>query len=259
MTRIDAVGLNANNLILKIIVNTEAEMKIYKTYFILFLFAISAACGSNEENKSAPETTQTPESNSPKFKRYNIEKGIVEYELSGSRTGKEILYFDNWGMREATFTNAEISISGFSIKENKITILDGEWTYNIDLDKKTGSKIKTPLLEELIKAAGDKDLGEFGEEMLKKMGGKKIGKDEVLGKTCDIWEIQNLNTRSWVWNWITLKTEAKLMGVSVIITATKISPNVSVPEEKFKIPAGITITEGVDPGSILNKLKGNKK
>jgi len=234
-------------------------MKIFKTYFIVLLFAISAACGSNDENKSVSEIAQTSESNSPNFKRYNIEKGIVEYEISGSRTGKEILYFDNWGMREANYITAETSIGGFSIKENKITILDGEWTYNIDLDKKTGSKIKTPLLEELIEAAGDKDLGELGEEMLIRMGGKKIGKDELLGKTCDIWELQSLNTRSWVWNWITLKTEAKLMGISVVKTATKIDANASIPDEKFNIPAGIVITEGVDPGSILNKLKGNKK
>lgn len=162
-------------------------------------------------------------------------------------------------MRKANYITAETSIGGFSIKENKITILDGEWTYNIDLDKKSGSKIKTQLLYELIETAGDKDLGELGEEMLIRMGGKKIGKDEMLGKTCDIWELQSLNTRSWVWNWITLKTEAKLMGITVIKTATKIDANASIPEEKFKIPAGIVISEGVHPGSILNKLKGNKK
>lgn len=131
--------------------------------------------------------------------------------MSGSQSGKETVYFDKWGWREAKYTNSELSIAGITRKENKLSIMDGDWIYSIDLGSRTGTKIKNTLLPQFIEAAKKKGLSmtELGEEMLSNMGGQKVGTEQVAGKTCDVWETKGLGSKSCVWRGVTLKTQRK--------------------------------------------------
>jgi len=194
---------------------------------------------------------------SQEFRRYKIRVAIVEYKMSGMQTGTETLYFDRWGMREAKYTQTEIKAGTIVVKQNRMTLLDGEWTYNVDLDTKTGTKIPTPLMKELTGAAKreSKDATEIGEEMLARMGGRKIGTETVLGKPCDVWEIKNLNAKSWVWQGVTLKTVVNMMGQMMTAEAVRLQDNVNVPDEKLTLPKDVKITEGVNPMDVLKSLK----
>ena len=191
------------------------------------------------------------------FRRYKIRSGIVEYKMSGMQTGTETIYFDRWGMREARYTQTEIKVANMSVKQNRLTLLHGEWTYGVDLDKKTGTKTPTPLWKELTGAAKrqGKDATEIGEEMLARMGGRKIGAETLLGKSCDVWEIKSMNTKSWIWQGVTLKTEVNMMGKMMTTEAVRLQDNVSVPEEKLTLPNNVKITEGANPMDMLKNLK----
>lgn len=191
------------------------------------------------------------------LKRYLIKSGIVEYTLSGTRKGTETIYFDDWGMREAKYTKAELSVAGFTQKQNTLTLLDGETTYNIDLDRKTGTKMETPMLKEL--AANNKDLTDAGEKMMKSMGGAKVGTEVVLGKTCDVWEIKNMQSKTWVWKNVPLKTQVNMANMPMAMIATKFEEGASIPADKLKVPSDVTITEGVDMKKMLEGLKAKKK
>lgn len=194
---------------------------------------------------------------SQELRRYKTRAAIVEYKMSGMQTGTETLYFDRWGMREAKYTQTEIKAGTIVVKQNRITLLDGEWTYNVDLDSKTGTKIPTPLLKELTGAAKreDKDATEIGEEMMTRMGGRKIGTETVLGKPCDVWEIKNMNTKSWVWQGVTLKSIVNMMGKTQTTEATRLQDNVNIPEGKLTLPPNVKITEGADPMDMLKNLR----
>lgn len=191
------------------------------------------------------------------FRRYKIRSGVVEYKLSGMQTGTETLYFERWGIREAKYTQTEIKAGNLTVKQNRLTLLDGEWTYNVDLDTKTGTKIPTPFMKELTAAAKreGKDATEIGEEMLTRMGGRKVGTATVLGKTCDVWEIKNLNAKSWIWQGVTLKTEVNMMGQMMTSEAVRVQDGVSISEEKLMLPKGVKITEGVNPMDMLKNLR----
>jgi len=190
-------------------------------------------------------------------KRYQIKSAIVEYTLSGTRKGTETIYFDNWGMREAKYTKAEMSMMGITQKQNTLTLLDGETTYNIDLDTKTGTKMETPMLKEL--AANNKDLTDAGEKMMKSMGGVKIGTEVILGKTCDVWEIKNMKSKTWVWKNVPLKTKVSMPSMEMTITATKFEEGAAIPADRLAIPSDVNITEGVDMKKMLDGLKARKK
>lgn len=197
------------------------------------------------------------ESSGQEVHRYKIRSGIVEYKLSGVQTGTEKIYFDRWGMREAKYSNSETRMMNVSIKKNILTLLDGEWTYSVDLDANTGTKMPTPLLGDLIARAKSegKDLTDVGTEILARSGAKKTGEATLLGKRCEIWETQSLKIKAWIWQGLTLKTEANMMGKTILIEATGLQENVSVPAEKLAVPANVTITAGQDPMELLKKMK----
>lgn len=223
-------------------------MKNLNISAILFFFSITVTCGNlMAKNNSGTESSKKTGSG---MKRYGIEKACIEYEIKGMQNGTEILYFDNWGAREAKFTHIEIKVGPISQKTNTVTYLEGTMTYTVDLDKNTGTKAENPMLQ----ALEGEDVAEVGEQMLKNMGGKKIGKEKFLGKTCDVWEIKNLRSKSWVWKGITLKNETNMMGMKVSIKATKIT--YSFDKKKLDRPTHIKYK---DMGEMMNKFKEFRK
>lgn len=179
--------------------------------------------------------------------KYHIKSGIIEYEISGASKGKEVVYFDDYGIKEAKYSNQEIDMMGIKQKTNQIVISDSKDIYTLDVEKKTGSKMKNPFLGSMPE---DKNLEELGKEIMTNMGGKVIGSETLLGKTCEIWEVSQLSAKIWVWNTVPLKTEVNMMGMKITSTAIKFEPNANVPKEKFVVPDGYTITETTFPGTF---------
>ncbi|HEX9652475.1 MAG TPA: hypothetical protein VGA99_02090 [bacterium] len=187
-----------------------------------------------------------------KFKRYTQKNGTIEYTITGNMmTGTEALYFDEFGLREAKYTNTEIKMGSFSQKTNSVAYVEGSTIYTVDLNTNTGTKMENSMMKKLE----GKDLQDAGKQMLVEMGGKQIGNETFLGKNCEVWEIKNLGSKSWIWNGLMLKTEVNMMGQQVTYTATKISDTFDA--KKLQRPTNINYTEGVDPMKMLEQMKKN--
>ena len=227
---------------------------------LLLSFGCQKQSGDSSKSSTSSVTNQGgPDAGSTSSypKRYLVESGIVEYEMTGMQKGTETIYFDRWGWREAKYTNTEISIGSISRKENRFTIMDGEWIYNIDLEHRTATKTKNPMLAQFIEAAKKKDqsLTELGEEMMRNMGGEKGGTDTVAGQPCDVWVNKKLGSKSCVWKGVTLKSQLSMAGMQVSSTATRFSENATIPADKTTIPSDVKITEGPDVKRILEGMK----
>ncbi len=196
--------------------------------FILLIFNLGYA-QDNEVNK----------------KRYYVESGIIKYKISGNTKGTEEIYFDKWGEREARIIKAVTETSFFGIKnkqeENTLNILDGDISYGIDLKNKTGVKMLNAGVTTMSEMGNGKSPRTMGKEMLKQMGGKKIGEEEILGKNCEIWKA--LGTKIWFWKGVPLKISSKMLGIERVTEAVEIKTNVKIDESKFKVPEGIKITD----------------
>ena len=83
------------------------------------------------------------------MKPYEIEEGRIEFELSGMTKGSEVLEFKDWGRRAATRSIHTVNIMGMTQETRQLTIIDGEWVYNVDLSKNTATKIKNPFYSAL--------------------------------------------------------------------------------------------------------------
>jgi hypothetical protein len=176
------------------------------------------------------------------FKRYKIKSAIVEYELSGNQTGTATLYFDNFGMQEATYESSVLEIYGDSQQLETVSYLLGFWQYTLDVEAGTGTKTKNTVLESLVMNS-DGDLEQLGLKMFRSMGGKLSGTEEMLGKTCDVWELKSMGTKIWVWKNIPLKSVTEMMGLNIIRTAISLQENVVIPAEKLEIPSEIDFME----------------
>ncbi|MFZ2323392.1 MAG: hypothetical protein WAV89_06830 [Ignavibacteriaceae bacterium] len=224
------------------------------SFAILFTFAL-VSCGDNTKDDS-----QNPDKDkASKFqKRYGVKSGIIEYELSGSQEGTKTLYFDDWGMRQAEYTRSVLSVGGYTKAMNLVNIIDGEYQYIINLDQKSGTKTRNPIIKEMEALKNEKGFNEFGEQMILKMGAEKTGSENFLGKNCDVYEMKNSGTKLWVWEWIALKTETQSRSITLSSAAKKIETNVQIPGAKFQIPEKVVLNE-VDLDNIENEMREENK
>jgi len=186
------------------------------------------------------------------FKRYEFKSGKVVYQSTGSMNGAETMYFDNYGMLEVKNTKATLEMMGIKQVTDTKVIMDGKWIYTLDNNSGEANKMENPLYS-MFPDGGD--LEKVGEEMMINMGGKKIGTVSLLGKECDIWEIEKLMSKVWVWKSIPLKSEVNMMGMNITQIATNVEVDIDVSADKFKIPEGVVFK---DIGNIdINSLMGN--
>jgi hypothetical protein len=188
------------------------------------------------------------------YKRYPIESAIIEYKVSGSQIGTETLYFDKYGMREAKYTDTVM----MGMKRQSLTLILGQWMYNIDLGTKIGAKVETPMLKKLAEESKVKELYKSNEELMLAIGAERTGTEKIAGKACDVWEIKSANTKTWLWNWISLKTEVRMGGMEILMEAVSIKPEVEIPVSRFAVPEGAKISEGpTPPEQMMKNPQGN--
>jgi len=228
--------------------------KILLFTFTIILSFLVLSCGDNNKDNS---DISKKDGSSDLQKRYGIKSAVIEYIITGSQEGTKTLYFDNWGMRQAEYTRSVLTVGGFSKPINIVNIIDGDYQYMINIDQNSGTKTRNPVLRSMDELRDQKGFNEFGEQMLLSMGANKIGKEEFLGKDCDIYDMRNTGTKLWVWKWIILKSETNSRGLEINVIATRINEG-AVPKDKFKIPDNVTLNE-VDLDNIEKEMREENK
>jgi hypothetical protein len=213
--------------------------------FLLIFFVLLISCSKETKQPEETKSTTTPQTTVEQNKRYQIESGIITYDMTNNMIGgkmTQILYFDDWGLKEARETITEMSMMGQTIKTHKIDLAKEGYYYNLDLDKKTGTKFKRTL-----PAGSEYDVSKFSQEMMKDYNIKMLGKEDVAGKTCEksSMDYSKMNMKGTVWNWqgITLKSDIDMGKINVKTIATKVDENASVPPSIFEVPADVQIQD----------------
>ena len=193
-------------------------------FFVLVVACINASFAAN-----------TP-SRYPKSKT-----GIIKYEIYGATTvGTEVLYYDDWGSREAKYITTTMDLGGVTVTRNALVLLEenGRWINTVDLNARTGIRMRNPRYKESIgQSRREREKNEENKNI--DAGGRKIEIERVIGKPCVVWQVQYSGIKTCTWNGIVLK---KISGPGFSRTttvATEIDERVSIPEEKFTIPPDI--------------------
>lgn len=209
----------------------------------LTVFVFSCNNNGDKTNNNADSTkTSTTENNevkAPAGSKYQIKSGIVSMnsEIMGIKN-TVIMYFDDYGKKESKITTGEF----MGIKTENMNLTKDGYMYTVDLLKKTGTKMKA-----LQDNPQDLDFSALSEEIVKEMNIKKEGTETFLGKTCDKFSINYEKMRMkgsyLVWQNIAIKTDMQISGMKMKVEATKIEENISIPADKFEIPADIKIQD----------------
>lgn len=173
------------------------------------------------------------------FKKYDMKSGIVTYEVvtkmgNFKMESKEIVYFDEYGMKECkeTYTNNKLKESFFS---------DGKDLYTVKFNQKTAYKRGSAYRGTELRV----EYSEFGTENDRNSGMvKKIPSMKVADKTCEMIEVNDGKgtvTKYGGWNKILLLMDTKTKDMQTIMRAVKVEENAKVPQEKFKVPSGYKV------------------
>lgn len=180
-------------------------------------------------------------------KKYPIETGKISYEIKGSGNvmgmlkteiiGKKRVIFNNFGMNELTEKSKIKKTTHNGKTETKkyhtLKYAKGTITYSVDFDKKQIIRSENPM-GAMGQLFGGRSMADSGEAMLKKMGGKKIGTDEVAGQKCDIWEL--MGSKQCIYKGIPLRIITDVMGMKNTEVATKVEFDIDVSKEDLKLP-----------------------
>ena len=93
--------------------------------------------------------------------------------------------------------------------------------------------------------------GNSGSNMDVAIGAVKIGTEEILEKTCDIWKKNYPYSMAWMWKGIALKKDQDVAAIGVVTEAIEIQKNVSIPEDKVTIPSDVKV-KVLDPRALSN-------
>lgn len=212
-------------------------MKHTKLIYLLggLLMVCLTACGGSSTN------------NGDKAHRYEVESGEISYRLDGVQQGYETVYFDQWGNREARYIKATLKIgTGVDRKVDRLILTDKEWVYTVDFLEKTGTKMKNPAYDKNLKQSSldPRDLSRINAQKLLKLGGQKVGEDQVADLVCDVWEVKRLAAKFWIWKQIVLKRSPKITTERTIVReAVKVATGQKIPKDKFALPKNIEIQD----------------
>jgi len=165
-------------------------------------------------------------------KKFDIEKGMVRYDISGGGkltndvnltiTGKGKLRFKDWGVVALIEEDIEEITSGAINNINKVqrcAKLEDKQRLDVDFENKKIQERKMPK-------------GNFKTYITK--GLVKKGQEEIAGHTCDIWE--GYGVRKCIYKGIPLLVENYLLGVYYQKKATYVTFNIDTTASACSIP-----------------------
>ncbi len=230
--------------------------KISFTLILILAASLLFACSDEKtDTENVPDLNNSPKKFSIADKKiFGVKSGLIEYQITGSQEGAKKLYFDDWGRRQAEFSNSTISVGRYSKHSSILKLSLNDDQYVINLENKTGTKRENPLIDKMRELDNQVNFGEFGEQLILIDGGFEAGSEEVFGRKCNVYRFSKLNQTLWVWNWILLKSEINQGRVNIKTEAVNIATDINIDEKIFSVPPDILITE-IDLESLRDREK----
>lgn len=177
-----------------------------------------------------------------KYQKFGVESGKITYKITSSTNmmgmtsktlEKKRVIFADFGIRELREESKVTKQNGKIEKSHTISYMDKDTVYNVNFNKKRITRMQNPAIA-MLGLSDENTAQQAGLKLLKRMGGKKVGKDSVLGYECEIWDA--MGTKQCMYKGIPLKIESDIMGVKSSGVATKIEFGIDISDSDFELP-----------------------
>jgi hypothetical protein len=211
----------------------------------VIMVALLTSCGGGT-NTNADSKMQEVAKEMAGMKTFMIEYKTSVKSAEMKSTSVMTQWIDNENDRQAVYTESQSEVMGMKNSEKSLMIMKEGWSYIINLTNKTGFKSKDSEMEDdptdMIKPEDDVTF----RQLIEKEGGEILANETFLGKECIVVDVteqgdegQSLKTKMWYYKGIPLKMANDFYSME----ATKFEENISIPDNKFEVPAGIEIAE----------------
>jgi len=220
-------------------------MKTIKILACLSIAAVVVSCGKNSKSTQTSvdsltsvveNATEVAASEVSAVKKYPVKSGIITFDndMMGMQQ-KSVLYFDDFGMKEA-----EEKYDGENIKET--TLCDGTKRYTIIHKEKAAYDAGNCYRGVAYKFDWDEISKADKEYKVKKQPNRT-----VAGIDCESYSMESgkFPTIFAGWKNILLYQETKTQYGTVILKAVKVETDIAIPEGKLSVPAGYEVKKGM--------------
>ncbi|MBN1447771.1 MAG: hypothetical protein JXA28_07555 [Bacteroidetes bacterium] len=204
---------------------------------LLSLFLVSA-CGGDSGSGSLYDTP-------PNVKLYPIEKVKVTYEYGADASGSKVHIIANYGAYQRQEDRMSFTFNGEARNIHQLDIINDTVQYSVDLSSMTGtrSSFDTSRQSSFIRTFSEKERQDVQAAYILRGGGTKIGKDTVLDRECDLYEVGFQGIRVSLWNGVTLRMHVTMGGQNLVMTATEIDTDFEPTADMFLPPKDAKISE----------------
>ncbi len=212
-------------------------MNRFTLFSIVMVFAVAALAGCS---KSGEGLSTTP----PEYRLYGEQNVYIEYEYSGGATGTKKQYIANYGMYERTEDDFTVTMGDDKRPIKQLVLRNDSVQYMIDLLQKVGTKSGSQiaqLMPMMTKFTAEQKLN-VNMELMRSMGGKKIGTETLLGKECEVYDVEGFMKVA-MWQGLTLRSEMQMGGLTMTLTAKKLELSSDLSIAMLTPPKDVKITE----------------
>lgn len=174
---------------------------------------------------------------------FGVERARVELEFGGDRVGRQILEFDNWGLRRR-LTTLSVHVPGsVGGPDSSILIFTPQHVVAVDLIKDSGAAVIEPEggIERFTTLIDPERKQSLGEYIIAEEGFRRTGDTTLFGGyECRIVQREDAayTITRWLWRGIKLREYfyAGYDGVSFWMNAVSVDLSPDFPDSTFAIP-----------------------
>lgn len=183
-------------------------------------------------------------------RKYVLKSAIIKLKSAKQILGSDIettIYIDDYGDKYCNITDTKLKYKNTTIVTSSVSITKNDFTYNYNPEKKIGTKSKNKGNFNPMHI----DFASMDKQSLDANGISRVGETECLGRTCEVYIMENaaleMSGRYEVWNKIPLKFSTRIGTSQMEMYAVEILESPVIPEKIFEIPDNIKFTDAVNP------------
>ena len=200
--------------------------------------------GAASQPSSAAAATPGPEAASVAEapKPYGVAAGVIVTRTGGLGETISETYFEDFGRRQAVYTTTKLTMMGHEETSRSVTIHADGWQIEYDPDTREGKRFRTPTFTGGSVPAMP-DIAGLSEAQLTEMQVEELAPVTVLGRTAPGMgmTVAGMKMRAWMWEGIPLRSEIYMGEEPMVMEVTKLDLGVSVPADKFVVPADVKL------------------